>query len=863
MVSIKNIIVVLSFIMIHIVSAEPFSEYKNGKEYFIESISSFNDPIIDGLSVDDIWEIGLEITDFVQREPNRFSQPTEKTFCKIKYSEDAIFIYARMYDSSPDSIGKRITRRDDWSNGFADQSDWFCIELDTQHDHKTGYGFAVNSSGIQHDYILFDDSETDDKYDAVWDSAVLVDDLGWSVEIKIPFNMMGVDHEDLLWGLNIHRNIYRKNELISWVVLPRGEKGQSSKFGHILGFDNIQSKNKLELHPYIIGGQSIYDYSLLSNPYTIPSSSSHVGGEFEDNIGLDLRYRASSTKTLDITLNPDFGQVEFDPEIINLSAYETYYPENRFFFKENTIIFDVPIELFYSRRVGGIDDTRQIQYQINSAIKLTSQDHDGISYGLLYANSSPYLHYKPTSVYESYNNYGKNYYVGRLEKSFFDENLSTGIMATSYEELNKKSNIISFDNIISLFQNKLFTDMQYVLSENNGISGSAKFVELGYSSSSPVFFGFEYEDYDENFDINEVGFLQRNNYINHKYYIGVQALNPFWISKFTSLEFFHFHNKNYQDIKLGNGFGVDFHTTFSNYNSLSVHYEKHHKAYSDLYLYDPYAKIFGPIFPIPESNSIDVAFQTNTKNDFSSLIQFKYKNSRLNDYEFLYEINQRMKIGSTMNLNFGFERFEGEKKYDFLLLDPELNVHGVKIKDHYIFANSKGWDERYTIRFDKYFNKYMSMQMFFEYYLHYTYFNQYTELVDGEEYPISTEYIEGTELSQGGDGGPHSHYIPLFTENGLSPSPIGESNAEIAKYLDPNYFVYFYPKYSSLSMNLSIKWQYAKNSNIYLIYRLSREVNGLADRSIKEFLAFNKKSGWNEMYTDQYIYIKVDHWFDF
>ena len=155
MVSIKNIIVVLSFIMIHIVSAEPFSEYKNGKEYFIESISSFNDPIIDGLSVDDVWEIGLEITDFVQREPNRFSQPTEKTFCKIKYSEDAIFIYARMYDSSPDSIGKRITRRDDWSNGFADQSDWFCIELDTQHDHKTGYGFAVNSSGIQHDYILF------------------------------------------------------------------------------------------------------------------------------------------------------------------------------------------------------------------------------------------------------------------------------------------------------------------------------------------------------------------------------------------------------------------------------------------------------------------------------------------------------------------------------------------------------------------------------------------------------------------------------------------------------------------------------------------------------------------------------------
>ena len=147
--------------------------------------------------------------------------------------------------------------------------------------------------------------------------------------------MLRINKKNNLWGLNIHR----KNEIISWVVLPRGERGQSSKFGHISGFDSLESKGKLELHPYIISGQNVYDYSLLDFPDSITVSSLHVGGEFEDNIGLDLKYRVSSLSTLDITLNPDFGQVEFDPEIINLTAYETYYPENRNFFKENTIVY--------------------------------------------------------------------------------------------------------------------------------------------------------------------------------------------------------------------------------------------------------------------------------------------------------------------------------------------------------------------------------------------------------------------------------------------------------------------------------------------------------------------------------------------
>ena len=161
----KNIVIAFNFIMMSFIFAEPFAEYKNEKEYIIDSIFPFDEPVIDGLSVDDVWELGYGITDFVQKEPDRFSEPTEKTLCKIKYSKDTIFVYARMYDSSPDSIRKRITRRDDWNNGFSDQSDWFCIELDTQHDHQTGYGFAVNASGVQHDYVIFDDSEYDDEYD--------------------------------------------------------------------------------------------------------------------------------------------------------------------------------------------------------------------------------------------------------------------------------------------------------------------------------------------------------------------------------------------------------------------------------------------------------------------------------------------------------------------------------------------------------------------------------------------------------------------------------------------------------------------------------------------------------------------------
>lgn len=314
-----------------------------------------NGPVtIDGILDEKIWQ-NDGYRDFVQSDPHDGTEPTEKTEFWVAYDEKALYVAARLYDSQPELIRCRLGRRDD----FVD-SDWFIFAVDPYFDRRSGYQFGVNPSGSIADWTLYNDVEEDDTWDGVWEWNVSIDDKGWSVELKIPYNQLRFPKkEEYIWGVNFRRIIKRKNEKVTFVWVPKEDMAYVSRFAKLTGIRDIRPGRHIEILPYAVG-QGEFSPAEANNPF-------QTGEKFLANTGLDLKVGLKSNLTLDATVNPDFGQVEVDPAVINLSDYETYYREKRPFFIEGSNIFDefgrggsalnVNINwpqptLFYSRRIG-------------------------------------------------------------------------------------------------------------------------------------------------------------------------------------------------------------------------------------------------------------------------------------------------------------------------------------------------------------------------------------------------------------------------------------------------------------------------------------------------------------------------------
>ncbi|MEO8399558.1 MAG: DUF5916 domain-containing protein, partial [Ignavibacteriaceae bacterium] len=310
--------------------------------------------ILDGELTENVWSNSLGISNFIQRDPVEGAEPTEKTIVQVIYNDDALYIGARMYDSSPDSIISRLSRKDVDAN-----SDLFGVFLDPYFDKRSGYYFGLNAAGTLYDGVLYNDDWDDESWDAVWEGKVHIDDKGWTAEIKIPFSQLRFQESNSsVWGINFRRDIARKNERDYLVYVPKNESGFVSHFAELHGIENIKSSNKLEILPYITTRAEFTDHS-LNDPF-------NNGSKYIPNIGADLKMGIGSNLTLNATVNPDFGQVEIDPAVINLSDVETFFSEKRPFFVEGSIIFKfgqggarsywgfnwANPNFFYSRRIG-------------------------------------------------------------------------------------------------------------------------------------------------------------------------------------------------------------------------------------------------------------------------------------------------------------------------------------------------------------------------------------------------------------------------------------------------------------------------------------------------------------------------------
>ncbi len=355
----------------------------------LKTVRTTSAPVIDGYGNDDVWKSANSSTDFLQREPYEGEQATEKTEFKLLIDDQNIYFYAMMYDSHPDSIVARLARRD----GDV-ESDFIAIGFDSFNDQQTGYVFFVYASGTRGDILLYNDGKNEDNsWDPVWEVKTQMLPNGWSAEMKIPLSQLRFNEGNDTWGFDVVRKITRKQEESHWALMKKSVDGFVSQWGTLTGMNEVKVHQLFEVMPTVVGSSEHYAQQSKRNKIE----------RFRPNIGADIKYGLSSSFTVDVTLNPDFGQVEADPAVLNLTAFETFYPEKRPFFIEGTQILRFTTfggsfgpGLFYSRRIGkpvrvelpkdGKFITEEpFNTTILGAVKLTGKTENGTSIGLLTA----------------------------------------------------------------------------------------------------------------------------------------------------------------------------------------------------------------------------------------------------------------------------------------------------------------------------------------------------------------------------------------------------------------------------------------------------------------------------------------------
>jgi len=398
---------------------------------------------LDGKLNEKAW-MQIPISSFTQRDPVEGQPASETTKVWVAYDESYIYIAAELLDSEAEKIDVSLARKDSWHD-----SDWFTVYIDPYFDRKTGYYFAVNAGGSLGDGVYYNDSWNDDSWDGIWEAKTSVDNSGWIVEMRIPFSQLRFSQADVMkWGINFKRQIKRNKENDYFVMVPKDESGFVSHFATLDGLSGIEPKQRLEVLPYI-SQKAQYLIHDANDPF-------YTGNQYQTVFGADAKIGIGTNLNLDLTVNPDFGQVEVDPAVLNLSAFETFFPEKRPFFIEGGNIFNFGyggansnwgfnfgnLDLFYSRRIGRspqgpLPDNDYADYptetRILGAAKLTGKLNESWSIGAVSAvTERTYSKYTLNKTQDEFEVEPLTHYgVLRTQKELNDGRQGIGMIITS------------------------------------------------------------------------------------------------------------------------------------------------------------------------------------------------------------------------------------------------------------------------------------------------------------------------------------------------------------------------------------------------------------------------------------------------
>ena len=817
---------------------------------------------LDGKLDDAIWARAQFVNGFLQKEPNQGEQPSDSMEVAVTYDEAAVYIGARMFSKNPGALRQHLDRRD--SQGPAEQ---FIVMLDTYLDRRTAYVFGVNTAGVRFERYHAQDSEfnRDYSFNPVWEARTSLDDKSWTAEMRIPFSQLRfTDKEKQVWGVNFNRWIPADNEDVFWVYVPREESGYSSRFGNLVGIENVKPSRRLEFLPYLASdGSFTGDYD-AADPF-------NDGSDITSRLGGDLKVGLGPNLTLESTFNPDFGQVEADAAEVNLSAFETFFPERRAFFTEGSQLFNAEgARYFYSRRIGArphgesVGDfvSRPNNTTILGAAKLTGRLSSGLSLGVLAAvtdqefskgfisanNSTVETKIEPRTFFG----------VTRLQKEFGKDASTVGIILTAverdFDENDPLAGILRKRAYSGGSDFKLrFAGGKYDIVGNVGFShieGTPEVIRSAQESSARYFqrpdadyvnldptrtsltgyklglrggkrsgkhwlWGGGFDAESPEFELNDAGTLGSADDIDYWAWIGYQETNPGKI--FRKYKIYHnvWAGSNFGNVNTYSGWNVNGSVTWKNFWNTWWGIDRDNRGISD-------SRTRGGPNVGKESGwtvwwGVDNGFFRNT---FKYGISGLAAKDELGGYLYNFRINLSTRVGNRLSLSARpfFQREEQARQYRETLDDISggANTYGKR----YVFSRIARSAISMQIRANYFFNPDLSLELYAEPFISNGRFFGHGQIPFERSLDLTQTGTDGTMIidNPNGDG-----TFQLIDPSG---NPVVDTLGDTISFGSENF------TRLSFRSNLVMRWEFFPGSTAFLVWQRNLS-GGLTDNNAR------------------------------
>ncbi len=831
-----------------------FAQNQPKKEYFAGECGK-NELTIDGTFNEEAWRNANWQNDFIQYEPSEGKQPGQKTEFAILLDENNVYVGFKCWDTSPDSIVQRLTRRDDVDG------DLVAVQFDSYFDKRTAFSFFLNAAGTKQDFVVSNDGGNEDNtWDPIWLGKTTRDSLGWYAELKIPLTQLRFEgNGEQTWGLQLGRMLFRKQEVSIWQPSSKKISGWVSQFGELKGLKNIKSRKIADLTPYAVARTDRFEKE-ASNPFK------KTGKKTQLDVGLDGKVGLTNNLTLDFTINPDFGQVEADPSQVNLTSFETFFREKRPFFIEGKNILSFPLmfgdgnlaseNLFYSRRIGrrphNSPDLATGEYanapeftSILGAAKVTGKTKTGWSLGLLESLTS--------SEFASISNGNErsemiepftNYTIGRIQKDFDEGNTLLGGMFTSVnrnlgeEQLNylHKSAYSGGIDFVHKWHNK---DWEFGLSSYfSRVEGSTEAIT---NTQESWIHGFQRPDATHlsldtsrtnlsgqggkiilsktggklkfmaatawkspGLELNDVGYMRQADNILEVIWVGYRIYEPFSIFRNFNVNFNQWTEWNFAGESTGPGGNINMHTSLKNYWNVHFGGNFNGEGLSSTELRG------GPAIKLPGTKNIWFALGSNEQKKITAELEVmalkgnEAKSKHMYNYElsFGYRPTKSLKI----TVSPSFTTNNDELQY---VSQEELTNN-----TDYIFARINQKTLSASLRINYNITPDLSIQYWGQPFMASGKYSEFKRITNSraDEYTDRFSLLSGNELSYQ----PNNDSYWVSDANGKKLYSFDQPDFNVKEFLS----------------NMVVRWEYLPGSTIFLVWSQTRNQsvsNGMFD----------------------------------
>jgi hypothetical protein len=825
-------------------------------------------PVMDGKLNDPCWLSGNWAGDFIQWIPNEGANPAFPTYMKILYDDKNIYVALRAVDYEPEKIQRLPSKRDEFAG------DVMGICFDSYHDYRTGFEFYVTAFGQQYDGILSNPWNGNPNWNAVWQAKSNTEDTAWTVEMEIPLNQLRFsDAVNQVWGLHCWRRIARLQEESTWEYQSLTGPGMLYLFGNLLGIEGIQKTRHIELMPFVLGKLHTYEKT-PNNPFN--RSGRNVYG----NIGLDANIGLSSNFTVDLTINPDFGQVESDPSVINLSAFETHFEEKRPFFMEGMNFFDFGFDhtnVFYSRRIGDspsfIPELIENQYarmpdynRIIDAEKLNGKTSKGLSVGLLHSFTDkeyatlnieginqkvvvePFTNYMVVSIRQDFNK--GNTTIGGIATSvnrsinnsnlmFLSQDAYTGGLELFHQWKDKEyylntkivaSQIKGSKNAISELQ---LTSARYFQrpdhyrfdSKRTILSGFGGNVKIGKGSKGRWRYSTEISWYSPGLELNDVGFLNKVDMFNQNNTLSYFINQPTDYFRKFSIEVNQFNNWDFDFNHLASG--IELNGDFELLNKWNASFMS---AYKSEFM-DQSILRGGHSMLIPANYDARLTLGTDRSKKTIFKLNSHFSTSAKTSFQY-FSSNPGITVRPFKVIKVSLDMNFSSTKNEIQFIDQAL-FDGYP---RYVLGTINMKTAALTLRIDYNITPKLSIQFYGSPFASTGVYDDFKQVTNPTATDFSNRYMHLEGNAKKGN-------VYLIDEN--------LDNIIDYTFSDPDFNFFQYRS------NLVFRWEFKPGSNIYLVWSNERTDNISPD----EYTLYDTFNRLSIVHPVNYFQIKFNYWF--